>query len=413
MRRAHGDERFHRDGGGRRPSGRARVRGPGSFREELEGLRQAGLLRRMRRVEHLGPNVARVDGRPAILFASNDYLGLSRHPRVVEAAAQAVALHGASATASRLVNGTHALYAELEEALAAFKGAQAALVFATGYMANLGVVTALASSREDLVLLDRLDHASLYDACAMSPAKTTRYPHCDLPALERRLAEGPGAGRTLVVTDGVFSMDGDVAPLAELREATRAASAWLVVDDAHGTGVLGPRGRGSCAAAGLHPDVEIGTLSKALGSLGGFVVGDRALVDYLVNRARPLIFSTGLPPSAVAAALAALRAAEAEPWRRERVLALAARARAALSAAGYEVLPGQTPIVPIVVGDERLASALSEACLERGVFVPAIRTPSVPAGRARLRMTLCADHTDGQLEQALAVLCEARERLSP
>lgn len=375
---------------------------------ELSALRVAGLYRRLRHIEHLGPCQALVDGRKALLFASNDYLGLASHPDVVGASVAAARSHGCGATASRLVNGNHALYRELEDALAEFKGTEAALVFPTGYMANLGVVTALAHSRSDAIHMDRLNHASLYDAAAMAPATLTRYAHGDVGALAANLEAGPCDGRRLIVTDGVFSMDGDSAPLAELAELAHHSNAVLVVDDAHGTGVLGPDGRGSCAAAGVHADVEIGTLSKALGSVGGFVAGSRALVDYLINRARPLVFSTGLPPAAIASSTAALRVARTESWRRARVLELSANVRRALVDSGFEIVPGDTPIIPIIIGDESAAVAFSDHLLEQGIFIPAIRTPSVEKGRARLRMTLSAEHTDEQIARALELLDDAR-----
>ena len=383
-----------------------------SLAEELREIGEAGLLRRLRHIEPLGPNRAIIDGHEAVLFASNDYLGLSRHPAVVAAARDAVERYGASATASRLVNGNHAQYRELEESLAELKGTQTALVFSSGYAANIGAMTALAASRNDAIFMDRLNHASLYDATAMTPAAMSRYQHCDTIGLGALLASDRGSGRTLVVTDGVFSMDGDVAPLGELVDLSRSHGAIFVVDDAHGTGILGPDGTGSCAAADIHADVEIGTLSKALGSVGGFVAGDEALIDYLVNRARSFVFSTGLPPASVAAATAAIAVMRAEPWRRERLAELSTRVRAELSSAGFEVPGGHTPIVPVIVGDERLATQLADACLDRGVFIPAIRTPSVPKGRARLRMTLSAEHTDEQVDRALEVLVDARDGLS-
>jgi 8-amino-7-oxononanoate synthase len=382
-----------------------------TFAEELRAIDDAGLARRMRVIEPLGPVRALVDGRAAVLFSGNDYLGLAHHPAVVAAAHAALDRYGAGATASRLVSGNHSAYAELEESLAALKGAEAAVVFGSGYSANIGVLTALADSRSDVIFMDRLNHASLYDASALARATMKRYAHADTAQLARMLDEGRGSGTALVVTDGVFSMDADVAPLAEIARHAWHHDALLVVDDAHGTGVVGPGGAGSSALCDVHADVEIGTLSKALGSVGGFVAGSRELIDFLVNRARPLIFSTGLPPASVAAATAALALVRDEPWRRERLAELAVRVRSELAAAGFDVLPGVTPIIPIIVGDERLATALADACLGAGVFVPAIRTPSVPAGAARLRMTLSAEHTDEQVAHAIAVLGEARERL--
>lgn len=381
---------------------------------ELLSLKEAGLGRSMPVVEPIDATNALVDGRKTVLFSGNDYLGLSRHPRVLTASKKAIDQFGASATASRLINGNHRLYTALEEELAALKGTEAALVFSSGYATNVGTIAALASSREDWIFMDRLNHASLYDAAAQSRAKLKRYGHGISAALENLLRASEQAGQTmdrkLIVTDGVFSMDGDVAPLQEIRRIADKHHAIMVVDDAHGTGVLGPNGAGSCAAAGIQPEVEIGTLSKALGSLGGFVAGDRTLIDYLTNRARPLIFSTGLPPACVAAAHAAIRVMAEEPWRQTRLHDLSAWTRTRLEEAGFKVLAGETPILPIMVGDERRATALASGCLERGAFIPAIRTPSVPRGQARLRMTISAEHSEEQVTRAIEVLVEANRK---
>lgn len=374
--------------------------------------------RRLRQQENLSPTRALIDGREAVLFAGNDYLGLSSHPEVTRAAGRALAEFGASAGASRLVTGNHPLYRELESALAALKGKEAALVFPSGYMANLGLLSALAG-RSDTLYMDRLNHASLYDGWRLSGAELQRYRHGDTRHLDailsrdrrRRIPGEAGKDKSFIVTDGVFSMDGDLAPLAELQRLAGEHGCLLVVDDAHGTGVLGPEGRGTAAHLGVEPDVEIGTLSKVLGSLGGFVAGSRELIDYLVNRARPFIFTTGLPPAAVAAATAAVGLIKEEGWRRQRLLELAARARTELAAAGLEIPAGFTPIIPVIAGDESLAVKLSGLCLERGVFIPAIRSPAVPRGQARLRMTVSAAHSDEELGQAIDVVTESAGEL--
>ena len=381
--------------------------------------------RRLRKQENFSPTRALIDGREAVLFAGNDYLGLSWHPAVIDAAGRALAEYGASAGASRLVTGNHPLYRELESALAALKGKEAALVFPSGYMANLGLLSALAGPGGTMdmgrtIYMDRLNHASLYDGCRLSGVDLKRYRHGDTGHLDailsrgrkRRVPGGAGAAKSLIVTDGVFSMDGDLAPLDELERLADEYSAMLVVDDAHGTGVIGPEGRGTAAQLGVEPDVEVGTMSKAIGSLGGFVAGSRELIDYLVNRARPFIFTTGLPPAAVAAATAAVGLFKEEAWRRERVLDLAARARTELAASGFETPAGFTPIIPVIAGDESLAVKLSELCLERGVFIPAIRTPAVPRGRARLRMTVSAAHSDEELARAIDAVTESAGELA-
>ena len=378
----------------------------------LAAAQRDEVKRRLRTQEEISPTRAIIDGRESVLFSGNDYLGLSRHERVTTAAADAARRFGASATASRLINGNHELYAGLESTLAAFKGHEAALIFPTGYMANLAVLSTLAGAGDE-IFIDRLDHASIYDGVALSGARMRRYKHGDVAGLAKMLSEHSSQPdrQRLIFTDGVFSMDGDIAPLAELRALADEYDCLLIVDDAHGTGVIGPDGRGSCAAAGITADVEIGTLSKALGSLGGFVTCDAAVTDYLVNRARPFIFTTGLPPASLAAAATALEVSQDEPWRRERVTALAARLRAELSAAGFAVPAGDTPIIPVLVGDEERAVRLSERLLDAGVFVPAIRTPSVPRGSARLRLTVSAAHSDAEVDLAIAALVDAGKTL--
>lgn len=377
---------------------------------DLKTLRKTGLYRRLREWRPTGPTTAVVDGKEAAVFASNDYLGLSGHPAVTEAAAAAARDYGNSAAASRLISGNHPLYVELEHKLASLKGKEAALVFPTGYMANLGLISTLAG-RGDRVFMDRLNHASLYDACRLSGAKLIRYPHNDAGRLLEQLEATEWPGRVFIATDGVFSMDGDIAPLAELSRAAREHECVLIVDDAHGTGVLGPAGQGTSAHLNTGVTIEIGTLSKALGSMGGFVAGDRSMIELLVNKSRPFIFTTGLPPATVAAASAALDLLESEPWRRTRVLEMSSRIRKRLSAAGFDIPAGITPIVPIMIGDEASAVALSDSCLDKGVFIPAIRHPAVPADQARLRLTVSAAHSDQEMERAIETLTSSARAL--
>ncbi|HVS78289.1 MAG TPA: 8-amino-7-oxononanoate synthase [Steroidobacteraceae bacterium] len=348
-----------------------------------------------------------VEGRRLVDFSSNDYLGLAAHPALAAAMAECAARCGAGSGASHLVSGHGREHAALEEELAAFIGRDRALLFSTGYMANLGVVTALAS-RGESVLLDRLSHASLIDAGLLSGARFRRYPHCDAPAARRLLAEMPRA--TVLATDGVFSMDGDVAPLAALSEAARAHGAWLVVDDAHGIGVLGESGRGALQAAGLgcgEVPVLVGTLGKALGSFGAFVAGSADLIEFLIQRARPYIYTTALPQPVAAATRAALRIVREEPWRRERVSALTARFRAAARGAGIPLADSVTPIQPIPLGSARAALAAQHALLEAGFWAVAIRSPTVPAGSERLRITLTAGHHETQIDALIEVLSRA------
>jgi 8-amino-7-oxononanoate synthase len=345
---------------------------------------------------------ARVGGRELLAFCSNDYLGLADHPRVVEAFIAAAREWGVGSGASHLVSGHCREHHLLEQELAAFTRRPRALLFSTGYMANLAVVTTLAG-QGDRVIEDRLNHASLLDAGLASGARFQRFRHADIGALRSRLSRA-GPGRTLVVTDGVFSMDGDVAPLRELADACRAGNAWLFVDDAHGLGVLGESGRGSLEAAGLGiEDVPIlmGTLGKALGTFGAFVAGSDELIETLLQKARTYVYTTALPPAVAAATHAALRVLNEEPWRRERVLGHVARFRREAAILGLRLLASDTPIQPVILGSEEAAMAASDSLRKRGLWVPAIRPPTVPKGSSRLRITFSAAHDDDDVERLL------------
>jgi 8-amino-7-oxononanoate synthase len=368
--------------------------------ERLEELRERGLHRQLRLVEGpQGPTVT-LRGRPVLLLCSNNYLGLADHPRVREAAAYAAERWGAGAGASRLISGNMEPHRELEARLAAFKGFDAALLFGSGYLANTGTIAALAG-RDEVVFSDELNHASLIDGCRLSRAETFVYRHADLEHLAWGLREAGGRA-SLIVTDGVFSMDGDVAPLADLHELARRHSARLMVDEAHATGAIGPGGRGSVAAAGLSDEVDVvvGTLGKALGSYGAYVCAGAEIVDLLVNTARPFIFSTAPPPPALGAAEMALELLEAEPEMVERLQGRATVLRAALAAKGLAADRSSTQIVPVEVGEAELTMELCERALERGVFAQGIRPPTVPEGTSRLRFTVMATHTAEELERA-------------
>lgn len=353
-----------------------------------------------------------VDGRRLVDFSSNDYLGLAGHPALAAAMAECARRCGAGSGASHLISGHGREHAALEEELAAFTGRERALLFSTGYMANLGVVTALAG-RGESVLLDRLSHASLIDAGLLSGARFRRYPHCDAAAARRLLNESTPQ-TTVLATDGVFSMDGDVAPLPALAEAARAHDAWLVVDDAHGIGVLGKHGRGATELAGLGCEqvpALVGTLGKAFGTFGAFVAGASPLIDFLIQRARAYIYTTALPQPVAAAARSALRIAQQETWRRERALALTARFRAAAREAGVPLADSVTPIQPIPLASASAALAAQRALLEAGFWVVAIRSPTVPAGAERLRITLTAAHDESQVDalvESLGRICAPR-----
>jgi glycine C-acetyltransferase/8-amino-7-oxononanoate synthase len=380
----------------------------------LDELEAVGLRRRLRQVS--GPQGPRVvlDGKPVLLLCSNNYLGLADHPDVREAAADAAMRWGVGAGASRLVSGSMTIHRRLEERLAAFKGTEAALLFGSGYLANVGVVTALAAASDadrPVVFSDELNHASIVDGCRLARAETVVYRHADVEHLAwgLRRAEGRAA---VIVTDSVFSMDGDVAPLEELALLARRHRVRLVVDEAHGTGCLGPGGRGAVHEAGVQDDVDVvvGTLGKALGSYGAFAATDRTTARWLVNAARPFIFSTAPPPPAVAGALAALGLVEARPERAERLQANAGTLRDALAREGFEVAGSTTQVVPLVVGDAGQAVRVCERALEGGVFAQAIRPPTVPEGTSRLRLAVMASHTRVELLEAARVLARAALR---
>lgn len=341
--------------------------------------------------------VTAADGRTLVDFSSNDYLGLAHHPAIAAAMSECASRYGAGSGASHLVTGHGIEHARLEEELAAFTGRERALLFSTGYMANLGVIAALAG-RAELVLLDRLSHASIIDGALLSGARFKRYPHVDASAAERMLEESSEA-TAVVATDGVFSMDGDVAPLPQLAKAAAAHKAWLVIDDAHGIGVLGKTGRGS--AEELSADdapVLVGTLGKALGSFGAFVAGSRELVEFLIQKARPYIYTTALPQPVAAATRKSLEIAQRESWRRERVLALTARFRKAAREAQLPLLDSNTPIQPVVLGSSEAALQAQKELHQAGFRVVAIRAPTVPQGSERLRVTLSAAHTEAQVD---------------
>jgi 8-amino-7-oxononanoate synthase len=375
-----------------------------SWKKTLDELAVRGLRRELR--PQAGPALPTVErgGRELINLASNNYLGLAADERVVEAAVEGLRRWGVGAGASRLVTGDFAVHEELEAELAALKGAEAALVFTSGYAANVGLLGALAGPR-DQIFSDALNHASLIDGCRMSHAKVQRYQHSDLDQLEALLRAAPARGERLIVTDAVFSMDGDLAPLPALCDLAERYGATLVVDDAHGTGVLGAGGRGTAHHLGVQGRVpaQVGTLSKALGVQGGFVAGSRTLIELLIHRARSFVFSTGLAPVLAAAALAALRIAVAEEWRRERRAAHMGRLRAALAARGLQVLgEPAAPLTALLVGEPEAALALAARLEERGVLAPAIRPPTVPAGGSRVRLAPMATHTPAQIDQVIA-----------
>jgi 8-amino-7-oxononanoate synthase len=375
-------------------------RTPDALKAALADLEQQHLLR-----------TRRVGLRAGLInFSSNDYLGLSAHPQVVRAFAEAAAKYGVGSGASHLVTGHGPEHEALEQALAAFTGREKALVYSTGYMANMGVIGALADQTATAVA-DKLNHASLIDGVRLTRAHSLRYRHGDAEhARELLAALDESIDTRLLVTDGVFSMDGDLAPLPELARAARENDAWLIVDDAHGLGVVGPTGRGVCEHFGLSADdvpVLVGTFGKAFGTFGAFVAGDADLIDFLIQKSRTYIYTTALPPAVAAATRAALEVSQRESWRREKVLALAQRFRRGLGLEPREPQPGTTTIVPVVLGEAQRAVAVSEALEAQGFLVSAIRPPTVPAGTARLRVTLSAAHEESQVDALIAAIGQA------
>jgi 8-amino-7-oxononanoate synthase len=345
-----------------------------------------------------------IDGRKLIMIGSNNYLGLTTHPKVREAAIKAVEKYGTSCTGSRFLNGTLLLHKQLEEALADFIGKEAALVFSTGYQTNLGTISALVG-RDDVVITDREDHASIFDGCRLAYGTMLRFRHGDMESLERTLARcEPDQGK-LVVVDGVFSMGGDIAPLPEIIPLCKKYNARLMVDDAHSIGVLGENGRGTAAHFGVTEDVDLimGTFSKSFASLGGFIAGDEAAIHYIQHHARPLIFSASMPAANVAACLAALDIMCSEPERPQRLMAIADRMRKGYQELGYNTGPSETPIIPIVIGDDMPTFTMWRALFEAGVYTNAVIPPAVPPAKSLLRTSYMATHTDEQMNRVLSL----------
>ena len=378
-----------------------------SLGADLAARAAAGLYRGRRVLEGPQATTVRVDGRELLAFCSNDYLGLANDPRVIGALQQGAARYGAGSGASHLVSGHSRAHHELEEALAEFTGRPRALLFSGGYAANLGVISALLG-RGDAVFQDRLNHASLLDGGLLSGARLQRFLHNDASSLEARLARSP-ARRKLVAVDGVFSMDGDEAPLAALAAVCARHDALLYVDDAHGFGVLGERGAGTLEKQGMGSagvPLLMATLGKALGVAGAFVAGSEELIETLIQFARTYIYTTAMPPALAVAAAESLRIVREEPWRRAHLQELIGRFRAGASALGLQLLPSQTAIQPLLLGDAATALRWSEQLLARGLLVPAIRPPTVPRGQSRLRVTLSAAHTVAEVERLLQALAD-------
>lgn len=381
----------------------------GFLGKELEDLKEAGLYTTIRVIESpQGPWVT-VEGRRVLNLCSNNYLGLCSHPRLVAKVKEMVDRFGVGPGAVRTIAGTMSIHVEFERRIAAFKGTEDAMLLQSGFCANLAVIPTIASDPADVVYSDELNHASIIDACRLSRARVIRYAHCDLDDLRRKLEETKGEGRRkILVTDGVFSMDGDIAPLPEIADLCDRYGVILVVDDAHGEGVLGRSGRGIVDHFGLHGrvDVEVGTLSKAFGVMGGIVAGRKDLIEFLRQRARPNLFSSALTVPDVAANLAALEILEESSELVDRLWENGRFLKARLSELGFDVGRSQTPITPVMLGDERLTREFSRRLFERGVFATAIAYPTVPRGKARIRAMVSASHSKEDLEFAVSAFAE-------
>ncbi|TKB78701.1 MAG: 8-amino-7-oxononanoate synthase [Nitrospira sp.] len=375
------------------------------FRRKLKQLANRSLMRRLSPLESgTGPTIHHA-GREVILLSSNDYLGLATHPEVIRAAIHATEQYGTGSGASRLVSGTLPPHTHLETSLATFKGTEAALLFGAGYLANIGIIPNLIG-QGGLILADRLCHASLIDGCRLSRADLRVFRHRDCAHLESLLRRRSASRPTLIITEGLFSMDGDLAPLSDLTSLAERYEATLYVDDAHGTGIMGPTGRGTIEHFGLEKRIpfHMGTLSKTLGSHGAYIVGPNDLIQYLLNVTRPFIFTTALPPAIAAAALAAVAVIQREPERRTRLWSNRQRLFNGIQTLGFRMTPTVSPILPILVGNAATASAFAERLLTHGIYATAIRPPTVPDGTSRIRFTVTSEHTTEQIDEALHAL---------
>ncbi len=374
----------------------------------LAEVKENGLYRRLRAVEGAQDAAIVLEGREVLLFSSNNYLGLANHPALKQAAQEAIEQYGCGSGASRLISGSMAVHHELEQRLARLKKTEAALVFPTGYHANIGVLSALMGAG-DTILSDSLNHASIIDGCRLSRADTRVYRHADTAHLGALLQACPATGQRLIVTDSVFSMDGDLAPLAEIVSLAQQYDAWVMVDEAHATGVFGPHGSGLVEELGLtgQVDIQMGTLGKALGCVGAFVAGSHELIDWLVNRARSFIYTTALPPAVAAAVLAALAIVEREPERRRQLWDNTRVLADGLRSLGYTLGATRSQILPVIIGEARETMSVAAAILQRGVFAHGIRPPTVPEGTSRIRVTPMATHTQDHLSHTLEAFAAA------
>jgi len=382
------------------------------FQEEVEELKKKGLHRNLLVIESAQRPRVKVEGRNFLLFSSNNYLGLANHPQLKKDTKKAIDKYGVGAGASRLISGNMILHQKLEKKIAEFKECEEAIIFTSGYTANIGVIPALVRSG-DLVIIDKLCHASIIDGCRLSKAKLQVYPHRDVEALEKILKRSDKkAIKRLIITEGIFSLDGDISPLPEILTLAKKYEALILLDDAHATGVLGKEGRGTCEYFNLKDNciIQMGTFSKALGSLGGFVGANKSLIDYLRNKARSFIYSTALPPSVIATSLSALEIVKSNPRPRERLWKNVNYLKKKLKELGFNLLNTTSQIIPLIVGDNEKTLRVSESLYQEGILIPAIRTPTVPKGTERLRITLMATHQKRDLDYLISVLLELGEK---
>jgi 8-amino-7-oxononanoate synthase len=372
------------------------------FRDEIKDLKKKGLYRELRTIEGEQGSSVVIDGKRVLMFSSNNYLGLANHPGLKKASIDAARCYGTGSGASRLISGNMEIHRTLEKELALFKGTDSALLFSSGYHANLGVISALAGEG-DLILSDELNHASIIDGCRLSRAEVKVYKHANLNSLKGMLKASSRFRRRLIITDSVFSMEGDIAPLPDIVDLGEKYSALVMVDDAHGTGVLGEKGKGAIEHFGLfgRVGIQMGTLGKALGSFGAYIAGSKDLIDYLVNKARSLLYTTALPPSVCGAALAALKILGKRPYLISQLRNNTTYFRKGMRDLGYLIPEGETPIIPLVFRDPSVTMKMAQSLLDEGVYVQGIRPPTVPDGTSRLRITLMATHTKEQLDFSL------------
>lgn len=375
------------------------------IRKELRELNDKSLFRTLKTVEGTQSKNIRINNEEFLSFCSNNYLDLANHPSVTKAVIDAVKEYGWGAGASRLVSGSTTLHKTLEEEIAKFKGAEAAIVFPTGYMANVGTISSLVS-KGDLIISDRLNHASIIDGCRLSQATFRIYPHSDMKRLEQILSKAKGYRRKMIVTDSVFSMDGDLAPINDIISLAKEYNAITMIDEAHATGIFGPNRRGALEHLGLEGkvDVVMGTLSKAVGSIGGFVCGDKNLINYLQNKAKPFIYTTAMPPAACAASIAGLKIIKEKPELSESLWDNINQTKKRLSERNINIGNTQSPIIPIIIGDTEDTNRLAKALFDNKILIPAIRPPTVPQGSSRLRVTMMASHTENDLDRFTNIL---------